>query len=75
MELPLLPLANEEQAMQPSKVDRVRMEIGDFLLEELKHLKGGKPRHPILSRVTKPVLERATGIKIGDKEMRKIKLH
>jgi hypothetical protein len=67
--------------MQPSKVDRVRMEIGDFLLEELKNLKGGKPRRPILSIiagegwVTKPVLERAAGIKIGDKEMRKIKLH
>jgi hypothetical protein len=81
MELPLPPLANEEQAMQPSKVDQVRMEIGDFLLEELKNLKGGKPRRPILSIiagegwVTKPVLERATGIKIGDKEMRKIKLH
>jgi hypothetical protein len=68
-------------AMQQSKVDRVRMEIGDFLLEELKNLEGGKPRRPILSIVadegwvTKPVLERATGIKIGDKEMRKIKLH
>jgi hypothetical protein len=72
---------NVPVSMQQAKINRVRMEIGDFLLKELQNLKGGKPRRPILSIVadedwvTKPVLERATELKIGGKEMRNIKLH